>query len=64
MPDSFKLKTIRTTITLGKGTFGGGGNSKIIEGLATDVDITKPGLPEKTALRYPSPISLWPTWSR
>lgn len=49
MPDSFKLKTIRTTITLGKGTFGGGGNSKIIEGLATDVDITKPGLPEKNS---------------
>lgn len=49
MPDSFTLKTIRTTITLGKGTFGGGGNSKIIEGLATDVDITKPGLPEKNS---------------
>lgn len=49
MPDNFTLKTIRTTITLGKGTFGGGGNSKIIEGLATDVDITKPGLPEKNS---------------
>ena len=47
MPDSFKLKTIRTT--LGRGTFGGGGNSKIIEGMATDVDITKPGLPEKNS---------------
>lgn len=49
MPESFSLKTIRTTITLGEGTFGSGGNTRIIEGLATSVSVTKPGLPEKNS---------------
>lgn len=46
---TFSEKTIRTTVTLGAGTFSGGGNTKIIEGLATDVSVTKPGLPEKNS---------------
>lgn len=46
---TFSVKTIRTTITLGAGSFAGGGNTKIIEGLATDVSVTKPGLPEKNS---------------
>lgn len=49
MAQTFTLKTIRTTITLGQGTFAGGGNTKIIEGLATEVSVTKPGLPEKNS---------------
>ena len=49
MPQSFSLKTIRTTITLGQGTFSSGGNTKIIEGLATEVEVSKPGLPEKNS---------------
>ena len=49
MAQTFTLKTIRTTITLGQGTFSGGGNTKIIEGLATEVSVTKPGLPEKNS---------------
>ena len=49
MAQTFTLKTIRTTITLGQGTFSGGGNTKIIEGLATEVTVTKPGLPEKNS---------------
>ena len=42
-----KQKTIRTTIILGEGTFEDGSNTRIIEGLATDVQIKKAGLPEK-----------------
>lgn len=49
MPTSFTLKTIRLVITLGKGQFSEGGNTKTIEGLACDVSITKPGLPEKNS---------------
>lgn len=56
---SFTRKTLRISVTLGQGTFSGGGNTKIIEGLATEVAITKPGLPEKnkatikiTGLKY------------
>lgn len=44
---SYSPKTIRTTVTLAEGTFTGGGNTKIIEGLPTEVSIRKPGLPEK-----------------
>lgn len=43
------IKTIRTTIILGEGEFDGGGNTKIIEGLATTVQVTKAGLPEKNS---------------
>ena len=42
-------KTIKTTIILGEGEFSGGGNTKIIEGLATTVQVTKAGLPEKNS---------------
>ena len=44
--DSFNLKTIRTTVTLRRGQFAEGGNTRVIEGLATEVSIQKPGLPE------------------
>lgn len=46
---TFSEKTVRVTVTLGAGSFAGGGNTKIIEGLATDVSVTKPGLPEKNS---------------
>lgn len=49
MPKSFSLKTIQLIITLGKGNFSEGGNTKTIEGLACDVSVTKPGLPEKNS---------------
>lgn len=41
------LKEIELTIRLGSDTFSGGGNTKVIAGLATECTITKPGLPEK-----------------
>ena len=44
-----KQKTIRTTIILGEGEFSGGGNTKVFEGLATTVQVTKAGLPEKNS---------------
>lgn len=44
-----KQKTIRTTVILGEGEFEGGGNTKIFEGLATTVAVTKAGLPEKNS---------------
>jgi hypothetical protein len=44
---SFTLKTIRVTVTLGEGSFGGKGNAKIIEGLGAEVSVSKPGPPEK-----------------
>lgn len=43
------IKTIKTTIILGDGEFDGGGNTKIIEGLSTTVQVTKAGLPEKNS---------------
>jgi hypothetical protein len=46
-----KQKTIRTTIILGEGQFADGNNAKIIEGLATSVDVQKNGLPEKHTAR-------------
>lgn len=49
MAESYTLKTIRLSITLGKGQFSEGGNTKIIEGLACEVSVTKPGLPEKNS---------------
>ena len=41
------IKTIKTTIILGDGEFSDGTNTRIIEGLATKVDVQKAGLPEK-----------------
>lgn len=55
MPNSFTLKTIQITVVLGKGTFGDGGNTKIIEGLACDVSVQKPGLPEKNS----ATVKIW-----
>ena len=43
------IKTLKTTIILGEGEFEVGGNTKIIEGLATTVQVTKAGLPEKNS---------------
>jgi hypothetical protein len=51
MPKSFSRKTIQLAVTLSQGGFGGGGNTKIIEGLACEVMVEKPGLPEKNSLR-------------
>lgn len=42
-------RTIKTTIILGDGEFSGGGNTKVYEGLATEVHIRKAGLPEKNS---------------
>lgn len=44
---SLTKKTIRIFITLGEGTFTGGGNTKIIEGLACTVGIQKSAPPDK-----------------
>lgn len=44
---TFTQKQIEIRLTLGVGTFAGGGNTKIINGLATSVRIKKPGLPDK-----------------
>jgi hypothetical protein len=55
MPKSFSLKTIRIAVTLGKGAFGEGGNTKTIEGLACDVSVQKPGLPEKNS----AAVKIW-----
>lgn len=55
MPKSFSLKTIRIEITLGKGVFSEGGNTKTIEGLACDVTVQKPGLPEKNS----ATVKIW-----
>lgn len=45
MPKSWSKKTIRVTLTLGQGTFSGGGNTKIIQGLPVDVRVQKMGMP-------------------
>lgn len=55
MPKSFSIKTIQIAVTLGKGTFSEGGNTKTIEGLACDVTVQKPGLPEKNS----ATIKIW-----
>ncbi|MEG2172381.1 MAG: hypothetical protein RRY29_03875 [Desulfovibrionaceae bacterium] len=47
MNTSFTRKIIETRITLAKGSFGGQGNTKVIRGLATEVSVEKPGLPDK-----------------
>lgn len=58
---SYSLKTIRVTITLGKGSFRGGGNTIIINpdirqergdiGLPIVVSVEKPGLPDKNSAK-------------
>lgn len=55
MPKSFSIKTIQIALTLGKGNFSEGGNTKIIEGLACDVSVQKPGLPEKNS----AAVKIW-----
>lgn len=55
MPKSFAEKTIQVAVILGKGNFSEGGNTKIIEGLACDVSVTKPGLPEKNS----ATVKIW-----
>lgn len=51
MAESFTKKVIETHLTLASGSFGGQGNTKIIRGLATDVSIERPGLPDKDKAR-------------
>jgi hypothetical protein len=51
MATTFSAKTIRVTVTLGQGVFSEGGNTRIIEGLATQAVIEKPGLPDKNSAR-------------
>jgi len=46
MPKSFSIKTIKISVTLDKGNFSGNGNTKIFEGFACDVSVTKAGLPQ------------------
>ena len=55
MAKSFTLKTIQIAVTLGKGAFGEGGNTKTIEGLACEATVQKPGLPEKNS----ASIKIW-----
>lgn len=55
MPRSFSIKTVSIAVILGKGTFSDGGNTKIIEGLACDVTVQKPGLPEKNS----AAVKIW-----
>ncbi|MDR2947130.1 MAG: hypothetical protein LBV79_10340 [Candidatus Adiutrix sp.] len=55
MPKSFAVKTIEISVTLSQGSFGEGGNTKIIEGLACEVSVDKPGLPEKNSAN----IKIW-----
>ena len=55
MPNSFTLKTVQIALALGKGVFTEGGNTKIIEGLACDVTVQKPGLPEKNS----ASVKIW-----
>lgn len=44
---SFTQKQIEVRFTLGAGQFAAGGNTKIVNGLATRCKINKPGLPDK-----------------
>lgn len=52
---SFTLKSLEIQVTLGVGDFGAGGNTKIYNGLACEVRIEKPGLPDKNKAR----VRLW-----
>ncbi len=55
MSQSFSLKTIRITVTLGQGVFSEGGNTKIIDDFACKASVTKPGLPEQNS----ASVSIW-----
>ncbi len=44
---AFTQKAIEVTVILGSGSFAGGGNTKIINGLATKASVEKVGLPDK-----------------
>lgn len=55
MTKSFSLKTIRITVQLRKGTFTDGGNTRVMEGLACEVYINKPGLPEQNT----ASVKIW-----
>lgn len=44
---SFTQKEIELTVVLGKGSFGGQGNTKIIKGLAVKCEVEKVSLPDK-----------------
>lgn len=60
MSESFTQKILETHLTVASGSFGGKGNTKIIRGLATDVSIERPGLPDKDKARvkiYNLPLS-------
>lgn len=48
---SYTKKIIELRITLGKGSFAGGGNTKIISGLGVEANVEKPGLPDKNKAR-------------
>lgn len=49
MQNSFTRKIIELEITLGKGVFSEGGETKIIRGLPCRVNISKPGLPDQNS---------------
>lgn len=55
MSQSFTIKTLQIEVTLATGSFSEGGNTRIIEGLACNATITKPGLPEKNS----ASVSIW-----
>lgn len=55
MSQSYSIKTVQIAVTLGKGAFSEGGNTKVIEGLACDVSVLKPGLPEKNS----ASVKIW-----
>ena len=55
MPKTFSTKTVSIAITLNNGVFASGGNAKIIEGLACDVSVDKPTLPEKNSAK----VNIW-----
>lgn len=49
MSGSFTQKQIEVRLTLNKGSFNGGGNQKIVSGLAVSAEITKTCLPAKNS---------------
>ena len=55
MSQNFSNKAIRLEISLGEGSFAGGGNTKVIEGLACDVTVRKVGVPSKNDAR----VKVW-----
>lgn len=55
MAKSFSTKTIKIAIMLGKGNFSESGDTQIIEGLACEVSVLKPGLPEKNS----ASVTIW-----